>query len=104
MRLSNHHLMIERGRHIGLKLEQRICNKYTLNEIEDEKHAMMKCLAYKGERKKLLACISNEVENWDTIDMEQQFVNMMQLNIQPLKIAKCINHIVNWEQNTNDIT
>ncbi len=53
MRLSNHHLMIEKGRHIGLKLEQRICNKCALNEIEDEKHAMMKCLAYKGERKKL---------------------------------------------------
>ena len=35
MRLSNHHLMIEKGRHMGLDLDKRICTKCNLNVIED---------------------------------------------------------------------
>jgi len=102
LRLSNHHLMIEKGRHLGLKLEQRICNKCPVNEIEDEKHAVMKCTAYTEERNKLFDFISHEFEDWDTIDMEQQFVILMKLNIESIivKTAKFIAHIVDWDQTT----
>ena len=44
-RLSNHNLMIEKGRHMGLKSEERIC-PFCSNVIEDEIHFFLECHAY----------------------------------------------------------
>ena len=46
LRLSSHKLIIEKGRHLRLKLEERICPKCNLNKIEDEFHRIMVCPAY----------------------------------------------------------
>jgi coproporphyrinogen III oxidase len=45
LRISNHNLEIERGRHRGLQAKERIC-KLCLKEVEDEIHFLLKCEAY----------------------------------------------------------
>jgi hypothetical protein len=42
LRISNHNLEIERGRHRGLQAKERIC-KLCLKEVEDEIHFLLKC-------------------------------------------------------------
>jgi hypothetical protein len=41
LRISNHNLEIERGRHRGLQARERIC-KLCLKEVEDEIHFLLK--------------------------------------------------------------
>ena len=45
LRLSNHSLMIEKGRHQGLKVCDRTC-PFCLDHIEDEFHFIIKCQTY----------------------------------------------------------
>ena len=42
LRLSNHRLMIEKGRHSRIESKFRFC-PFCPNEVEDEKHFLMKC-------------------------------------------------------------
>ena len=46
LRLSNHLLMIEKGRHLDLHRNDRICPFFP-NMIEDEKHFLITCRTYK---------------------------------------------------------
>ena len=52
-RLSNHTLMIEKGRHQNLERHDRICPLCPL--VEDEIHFLTKCVAYRYIRRDLLA-------------------------------------------------
>ena len=61
LRLSNHNLMIEKGRHLRPRIErnERKCFLYK-DEIEDEKHFITKCPLYAQERTLLFqACCQN---------------------------------------------
>ena len=54
LRISNHELMIERGRYHSPKIprEERLC-QLCKNKVEDEKHFIFKCILYDVERKNL---------------------------------------------------
>jgi hypothetical protein len=44
LRISNHYLEKERGRHRGLQAKERICKLHVcLKEVEDEIHFLLKC-------------------------------------------------------------
>ena len=49
-RLSNHKLMIEKGRHLNLSIEERIC-PICHEGIEDEIHFLVKCKQFDSLRK-----------------------------------------------------
>ena len=49
LRLSNHKLMIEKGRHLKLDRNRRFC-PFCPNEVEDEIHFMITCKNYTGDR------------------------------------------------------
>ena len=53
-RCSNHDLMIEKGRHLGIDRQLRICplckQKKNLNIIEDEFHFFFECMEYENLR------------------------------------------------------
>ena len=51
-RLSNHKLMIEKGRHLNLRKEDRICPFCSV--YEDEKHFLLHCYIYSNLRETLL--------------------------------------------------
>ena len=52
LRLSNHELVIEKGRHVKIEKELRRC-PLCHNEIEDETHFLILCKAFIEERKTL---------------------------------------------------
>ena len=56
LRLSNHTLMIEKGRHQNIEIENRVC-PFCPTCIEDEMHFLIKCPAYTEYRKKLMDTI-----------------------------------------------
>lgn len=49
-RVSCHSLNIEKGRHNGLKPEERICKTCNSNDIEDEFHFLFVCPKYQDQR------------------------------------------------------
>ena len=53
LRLSNHSLMIEKGRHSDIDKKNRFC-PFCPNIVEDEKHFLLKCKAYNHIRADLL--------------------------------------------------
>ena len=58
LRLSNHKLMIEVGRHQKIPLENRFC-PFCPESVEDEIHFLVSCETYKDLRKSILEkCIS----------------------------------------------
>ena len=58
LRLSNHCLLIESGRHLKLDQNLRVC-PFCPNEIEDEMHFLLFCPTYKELRTKLLCPVLN---------------------------------------------
>ena len=56
-RLSNHKLMIEKGRHHGLEKEERICPFCT--SVEDEIHFLTECEVFTPLRRDLLTQAQN---------------------------------------------
>ena len=50
LRVSDHKLNIEVGRHTKLSLSERICTFCNV-DIEDEKHFLLKCTVYENLRK-----------------------------------------------------
>ena len=55
-RLSNHCLRIETGRHERIEKNKRFC-PFCPNQIEDEKHALLKCETYKIHRTDLFCSL-----------------------------------------------
>ena len=53
LRLSNHNLSIEKGRHQNLQLNDRTC-PFCPEQIENELHFLIKCPTYENLRKRLL--------------------------------------------------
>ena len=94
MRLSAHKLMIEKGRHLRLKLEDRTCPKCTLNMIEDEFHAVMICPAYLVERTKLFNVIQAEHNSWASATAEEKFLDLMKVQHHHLQIGQFLHHII----------
>ena len=52
IRCSDHHLEIERGRHLKIDQAKRICTNCCLGAVEDEKHFLIECTTYQGVREK----------------------------------------------------
>lgn len=52
LRLSNHQLMIEKGRHLGIESKFRFCS-FCPNHVEDEKHFLMECKPFSNLRNEL---------------------------------------------------
>ena len=74
LRLSNHDLMIEKGRHQGLQENQRLC-PFCDNQIENEQHFVMECPTYNVLRQNLFDNITdNENENeFNGLDEMEKF-------------------------------
>jgi ribosomal protein L37AE/L43A len=48
--LSSHKLEVERGRHIGVEHNNRICKQCNSNNVENETHFLWVCECYNHER------------------------------------------------------
>ena len=81
-RCSDHDLHIERGRHKGLPVEQRLCTMCTNNAIEDEAHFLTECPAYHEFRMSLLT-----MANINSLPTNLQFIQLMRNKSEPVIYA-----------------
>ena len=78
LRLSNHSLLIETGRHLRPKLERHerkcfVCK----DDIEDECHFVTKCPLYSSERNVLYNSLKGNSKFFESLNEEQKFVFIM---------------------------
>ena len=76
LRLSSHHLMIEKGRHIGVESKFRFC-PFCPNQVEDEKHFLMECKTYSILRKDFFDKVSKEIFVSPYCCKTQKFITFM---------------------------
>ena len=76
LRLSDHCLMIEKGRHRRPKLDRnlRFC-PFCPGQVEDEEHFLTQCMGYN--REELLVNIVPQVPNFININLRSQFIYLM---------------------------
>ena len=58
-RLSNHRLMIEVGRHLGIQNEEERLCPFCPQQVENEFHFLFQCSVYKHQREYLIDTITN---------------------------------------------
>ena len=77
-RLSNHELMIEKGRHLNINKELRFC-KFCPGSIEDEIHFLTKCKTYSIPRKIFMDNVEDNVRSVRFREMsdEQIFIFLL---------------------------
>ncbi len=83
LRISCHKLLIETGRHMKLKPEDRICKHCNLNEVEDEVHFLTKCKLYTNERKNFLDKIKAifQIEHLNSQELFSFIINNHDKNV-----------------------
>ena len=62
IRMSDHHLEIERGRHMDIPRERRICKICPLKQVEDEKHFLTQCTFYNRYKPNFELDFTNHIE------------------------------------------
>ena len=76
LRLSDHKLHIETGRHVSLPnrlpASQRLCQFCCLGNVEDEAHFLMECPLYERERLKLLNLVNNLYPSVANLNVKQK--------------------------------
>ena len=76
IRLSNHTLMIEKGRHQGLSENQRLC-PFCNNKVETEQHFIMECKTFEIFRQKLFEDITEINFRFGLLDDTEKFVFLL---------------------------
>ena len=76
-RMSSHHLAIEIGRHSRPKIpkENRLCSN--CKEIQDELHHLLSCSLLSDLRKPLLRSAIHAIPSFNSLTLQQQFVEIM---------------------------
>ena len=76
LRLSNHNLRIEKGRHEKIDKKERFCT-FCANKIEDEKHFLMSCTTYKNQRGDLMDVANRIVNRFSSLDIQEKFITIL---------------------------
>ena len=77
MRTSAHRLMIEKGRHLKIPREDRLCPKCSMNVVEDEQHVLIECPAYNERRQTALDKISEMCPNFTRLNSHDQMTFLL---------------------------
>ena len=77
-RLSNHNLLIEKGRHTRPRLERNDRKCFICKEkIENEMHFITECPLYENERVILYEACRKNCKNFASLTKEQKFIFVM---------------------------
>ena len=76
IRLSNHDLMIEKGRHLKIRKEQRFC-PFCTNIVETEYHFILNCGTFSSLRNQLLYEVGNIFPVFYQLQEQQQIVALI---------------------------
>ena len=77
LRLSNHKLNIEVGRHKNIARDLRTC-PFCVDDVEDEMHFLIKCELYKVSRDALWKEVQQNTTNFINYDTEMKFKHLME--------------------------
>ena len=83
-------LEIERGRHVKpqkIPLEQRTCQRCTLNSVDDEIHFLITCSYFATQRTSLLAESKLLNSEFDSLSNDDKFIYIMSSTHRPLLIC-----------------
>ena len=72
IRLSNHDLMIEKGRHRDLDENERLC-PFCDNVVENEQHFILECGTFRALRVDLLAKVTESSNGFNTLSENDKF-------------------------------
>ena len=86
-------LAVETGRYSRppIPLAQRLCKYCDLNEIETEKHFLMTCPLYTDLRYNLTIECAKHIDNFNSMNTDDQFVNIMKCDEAQQVLCKSIN-------------
>ena len=90
LRMSSHMLENERGRHVKpqkIPLEQRTCQRCTLNSVDDEIHFLITCSYFATQRTSLLAESKLLNGEFDSLSNDDKFIYIMSSTHRPLVIC-----------------
>ena len=76
LRLSNHQLLIETGRHRQIEKHQRFC-PFCPHKIEDELHFLLECKVYRTLQNELFEKAVMEDNNFANLGKNEKFVFLM---------------------------
>ena len=76
LRLSNHELMIEKGRHLKIDRNHRFC-PFCTTKIESEKHFMLNCKAYTYIRDTMILSIVDILPPFPPLTEDEKFVALL---------------------------
>jgi hypothetical protein len=75
LRVSNHKLQIEIGRHSGINIEERKCKDCFV--LEDEKHFLLSCKRNEAERNKFYNLVYEQCPNFINLDDNNKMIYLM---------------------------
>ena len=78
-RVSSHNLKIETGRHDIPKtpVEERICEKCTSKEVEDEIHCLLTCSLHLGPRIEMINKVLTFIPDFNCLNKTEQFETIL---------------------------
>ena len=100
LRLSNHNLRIETGRHltkIAKTRQERKCF-ICIDEIENELHFVVKCPLYSSERKELYKALMHNSKHFDSLTSDEQKLMFIMTNEDNDVMAKLAKFVFNSMQ------
>ena len=75
--LSNHDLMIEKGRHQRLHLSQRNCPFCFGNLLENESHLLLRCSTFSLLRKELFVVTKQFIPRFEFLSKDEQLKTLL---------------------------
>ena len=82
LRVNSHSLAIERGRHLGTALQERLCN--VCDVIEDEKHFLFECCINEELRFVFNSRVSQLYLQYQYLDRDQKLVFLFEITNEQL--------------------
>ncbi len=70
-------LIIETGRYERLSVNQRVCEVWDSDNVEDDMYILISCNAFTQERTKLFTNVSQFVGNLNELSLEDKFIVLM---------------------------
>ena len=87
LRISSHHLQIEKGRYQGVPPDQRLCQKCDSGEVENEIHFLFKCSHY--DRTNLNKIITENCVNFSALDLEAKLLWLLSCENEEILTQLC---------------
>ena len=91
-RISAHRLHIEQGRYQGTPRQNRLCNRCTSNEIDDEMHFLFSCTSSQDERHYMNTKINSLCSNFHHLNSNQKLIWL--LNTENLEILVSVCNLI----------